>query len=178
MTAFSVRFAKLNDFSPERVPGMNAANSEWKETILDHYKNPRAYGEPAVVYAEAEEHNRTCGDHVKIFLGPGTSPPRFSLSFTGAGCSLCIASASLMCGLMQNVLLHEAETEYAKFNLVWANGTQPGDSTSWEVVAGLRQYPVRSRCVKLPWQALEKIMRTWPPATSEGELTQHVTDDV
>lgn len=112
------------------------------------------------MHLQVEERNRTCGDQVTVFLDL-SADGRASFRFTGAGCSLCIASASLMCTLLQNVDPDACQRELEHFQKVWKNGAAPGDAESWQVLDGLRQYPVRSRCVRLAWQALEKITEEW-----------------
>lgn len=141
---------------------MNAVSQAWKDKILDHYKRPRAFGEPSEVWFSVEEHNRTCGDHVRVFLSPAETEGKGRLSFTGAGCSLCIASASLMCELLAAATVAEASQSLEQFKRVWAAGAKEDDPPIWQVVSGLRQYPVRSRCVHLPWQALDKLIAAWP----------------
>jgi nitrogen fixation NifU-like protein len=134
---------------------------EFKAVIIDHYKKPRFFGKPDKVWYAVEEHNRTCGDHVEVFLTDGTEPGRRSFQFTGAGCSLCIASASLMTTLLQNVSAADAGVCLDKFQKVSKEGVEPSAETVWQIFDGLRDYPVRSRCVRLPWQALEKILTSW-----------------
>ncbi len=133
--------------------------ADWKELILDHYKNPRFFGEPTGWRWDAEEHNRTCGDHVHVYLSQADGLA--SLMFTGAGCSLCIASSSLMCSLLQNVDLETSRSTLGQFQRVWDQGAPNEAAETWQLIAALRQYPVRSRCVRLPWQALQKITEVW-----------------
>lgn len=137
-----------------------AASADWKQLILDHYKNPRHFGAPAQYAFACEEHNRTCGDHVHIYLTRSTDG-RASLSFTGAGCSLSIATASLMCTLLEESDRALCARELENFQRVWNEGAKESDSLAWQLISELRQYPVRSRCVKLPWQALQKIKEAW-----------------
>jgi len=136
-------------------------NPEFKAIIIDHYKQPRFFGKPGAVRYAAEEHNRTCGDHVELFLTDGSTPGTRSFQFTGAGCSLCIASASLMSSLLQNVPLEDAQRCLDQFQKVTREGVDPNAASVWQIFDGLRDYPVRSRCVRLPWQALEKILAGW-----------------
>jgi nitrogen fixation NifU-like protein len=138
---------------------------EFKAIIIDHYKKPRFFGKPETVRFAAEEHNRTCGDHVELYLTDGSVPGSASFQFTGAGCSLCIASASLMTTLLQAVSHDEARQCLEHFQKVSREGVDPNADSIWQIFDGLRDYPVRSRCVRLPWQALEKILGQW----SEGE---------
>ncbi len=136
----------------------------FKALIMDHYKKPRFFGKPEPVLFSAEEHNRTCGDHVELFLTEGTAVSRRRFQFTGAGCSLCIASSSLMSSLLQDVSFEEAELCLGQFQKVARDGVNAEDTAEWQIFDGLRDYPVRARCVRLPWQALEKILRAWSEA--------------
>lgn len=132
----------------------------WKQLILDHYKKPRNFGKPDEVRHAAEEHNRTCGDHVTVFLDKGSKP---HFSFTGEGCSLCLASASLMTELLAKGDGSRAAAEQTlhEFQSVWERGPDEKSAAEWQALNGLRNYPVRSRCVKLAWQALERILGQW-----------------
>lgn len=136
----------------------------FKAIIIDHYKKPRFFGKPEAVLASAEEHNRTCGDRVEVFLTDGVSSATRCVQFTGAGCSLCIASASLMATLLQNVSADQARHCLDEFQTVVREGARADGASTWQIFDGLRDYPVRSRCVRLPWQALEKILQNWAPA--------------
>jgi nitrogen fixation protein NifU and related proteins len=133
----------------------------FKAMIIDHYKQPRFFGKPERVRFSAEEHNRTCGDHVEVFLGDGTGPEKGRIQFPGAGCSLCIASASLMSTLLQDVSADEARACLEHFQKVSKEGLESDPALIWQIFDGLRDYPVRSRCVRLPWQALERILDQW-----------------
>lgn len=133
---------------------------EWKSLILDHYKHPRHYGDVKDFSFASEQHNRTCGDHVKVFAtldGQG----RASFSFLGAGCSLCLASASLMMELVHHQNLSGIENVRHAFQNVMSSGAPADAIDTWKALDGLRQYPVRSRCVKLAWQALDEIYADW-----------------
>lgn len=134
-------------------------NEEWKALILDHYKNPRHFGELESFTVASEQHNRTCGDHIKVFAN---CSDRGHFSFTGAGCSLCLASASLMLDLIQDKDRVDVVAIRSEFQNLWENGLQGGESLpTWKALEGLRAYPVRSRCVKLAWQALDEILLAW-----------------
>jgi len=65
------------------------------EKILDHYKNPRNFGRlsnPDIVHKEGEP---SCGDEVRLELKIASERIE-DVKFTGKGCSVCIASASLL----------------------------------------------------------------------------------
>lgn len=133
----------------------------FKAIIIDHYKQPRFFGKPLEIRFQADEHNRTCGDHVELYLTQGSQEGLQSFRFTGAGCSLCIASASLMSSMLQDTTLINAKQCLEQFQKISLLGEPTSEEQVWQIFDGLRDYPVRSRCVRLPWQALEKIIGQW-----------------
>ncbi len=136
-------------------------NEAWKALILDHYKNPRHFGELTAPSCVSEQHNRTCGDHVKVFA-EYTPESKGLFSFTGAGCSLCLASASLMLELIQGKSREDVRQVRDEFYSLWEKGlSEEHKIDTWMALEGLRAYPVRSRCVKLAWQALDEILDNW-----------------
>ena len=67
----------------------------YQEVILDHSRRPRNYGEMADATAHIHANNPMCGDDITVHTK--LSPTDLeAISFTGNGCSICIASASLM----------------------------------------------------------------------------------
>ncbi len=69
--------------------------NDYQEQILDHYHNPRNFGKPAWVPTHSKKlQNLACGDEVEVFLLVDSNIIR-DASFTGEGCSISIASASL-----------------------------------------------------------------------------------
>lgn len=135
-------------------------NEQWKALILDHYKNPRHYENVENANLSSEQHNRTCGDNVKVFATIDDKD-HAHFRFIGAGCSLCLASASLMMELVDNKGIDEVRLVRDEFLKVWEEGAPESSLDTWKALDGLRSYPVRSRCVKLAWQALDEIYDNW-----------------
>ncbi len=133
---------------------------KFKEIVLDHYKHPRFFQIPEQILGHQEEHNRTCGDHIHLYCARSQSnSAKLSFSFQGAGCSLCIASASALCALLQEVDLASCQKTLEKFQAILTSETIHESDELWKIFEGLRDYPVRSRCVRLPWQALENLLK-------------------
>ena len=61
--------------------------------MIDHYQNPRNYGEIVDADAIIELENSSCGDKIKLFVKV-IDDKIVDLSFTGEGCAVAIASAS------------------------------------------------------------------------------------
>jgi nitrogen fixation NifU-like protein len=79
----------------ERVLRLNGRMDElYRDYILDHYKNPRNFGELQPRDLEFHDHNPLCGDelgvHVKVEDGRIAD-----LRFHGQGCAISQAAASI-----------------------------------------------------------------------------------
>jgi nitrogen fixation protein NifU and related proteins len=67
----------------------------YREQILEHYKRPHNWGEledPDLVY---EDNNPLCGDELKVTIDVDDDGRVSDLRFTGHGCAISQASASL-----------------------------------------------------------------------------------
>ncbi|HEV2999911.1 MAG TPA: iron-sulfur cluster assembly scaffold protein [Solirubrobacteraceae bacterium] len=67
----------------------------YREQILDHYKRPRNFGElpdPDLVF---EDNNPLCGDELKVMIDVDGEGRVADLRFSGHGCAISQASASL-----------------------------------------------------------------------------------
>lgn len=70
--------------------------NEYQEQILDHYKNPRNYGVPKWKPSTLHKsENISCGDEIEVYLQIDNDLIK-EINFTGRGCSISIASASLL----------------------------------------------------------------------------------
>lgn len=73
---------------------------DYREYILDHYRNPRNYGKLEHPDAHAEDSNPLCGDQLAIDLqiedGQVTE-----VRFQGRGCAISQASASMLSEMIE-----------------------------------------------------------------------------
>jgi nitrogen fixation protein NifU and related proteins len=70
-------------------------DSLYKEEILDHYKNPRNYGELEDADIRVDANNPLCGDRLHMDLAVEDGVVR-DVRFTGRGCAISQASASML----------------------------------------------------------------------------------
>lgn len=116
----------------------------YREEILEHYRHPHNFGELSLADKVVEEANPLCGDKVKIYLklkGKKGASVIENVVFTGEGCVLSTASASML-------------TDFIKGKTV-----QDIKSLSKEDVLalfGVRVNPARVKCVLLPLEALRR----------------------
>jgi nitrogen fixation NifU-like protein len=86
---------------------MSGWDDLYRENILDHYKNPRNHGRlesPDISYEDA---NPLCGDVLRMdfkLTGDRIEQVRFS----GHGCAISQASASMLCEKVEGMSLAEA----------------------------------------------------------------------
>jgi len=67
----------------------------YRDYILDHYKNPRNFGEIEPHDREWNDHNPLCGDELGVHLVVDDSGKITDLRFHGHGCAISQASASI-----------------------------------------------------------------------------------
>jgi nitrogen fixation protein NifU and related proteins len=68
----------------------------YREQILEHYKRPRNFGELAEADLEFEDNNPLCGDELKVQLVLDDDRRIAEVAFSGHGCAISQASASLI----------------------------------------------------------------------------------
>ncbi|HEX2049837.1 MAG TPA: SUF system NifU family Fe-S cluster assembly protein [Actinomycetota bacterium] len=137
----------------------------YKEVILDHYREPRNKGRLDPHDVALERNNPLCGDELALFL-------RFDgddvagITFDGKGCSISLASASMMTEKVAGMTVKEAAALAESIKRMMAgegsaDADELGDLVS---LKGVVKYPVRIKCALLGWntllEALEEGGRT------------------
>lgn len=129
----------------------------YQEVILDHYKRPEHKG--LLLNSDVQVHhiNPSCGDELTVNLS--LVDGAIVLSWEGVGCSISMASASMMAGLLTGKSLQQAQVVVAAFvSLMQSKGTQSGDEEVLEdavAFAGVSKYPARIKCALLGWMAFK-----------------------
>jgi len=87
---------------------MAPGSDMYRQQILDHYKNPRNYGELEGADIEHVGENPMCGDTIKIFVALADDGETVEhVSFVGDGCAISQASASMLSGELAGMSLSE-----------------------------------------------------------------------
>jgi nitrogen fixation protein NifU and related proteins len=79
----------------------------YKEYILDHYRNPRNFGHLDHPTAVAEDLNPLCGDKIQMELSVGADGKIDDVRFSGKGCAISQASASMLTESIKGKTLEE-----------------------------------------------------------------------
>jgi len=128
----------------------------YQEIILDHAKRPMNKGtlDDATVTVPAE--NPTCGDELTLQLRVGDGHIQ-DVRFTGQGCAICMASASMMTRAVKGKACEEAGALYQKVHDgVQGTGEMPKGEIS--ALAGVKEFPQRVKCALLAWEALREAL--------------------
>ena len=68
----------------------------YRENILEHYKQPRNWGELEDPDLEFEDNNPLCGDELRVMLRVGDGGTIEDIRFDGHGCAISQAAASMV----------------------------------------------------------------------------------
>lgn len=131
----------------------------YRELILDHYRNPRGAAEVVAPTASAEGQNPLCGDECSVALDLADATVR-AVQFRGRGCSISVASGSMMAEEIEGRTLDEvAALAAAVRDLLQGRGVPEGvDLGDLEVLEGVSKFPVRVKCALLPWTTLDEAL--------------------
>lgn len=130
----------------------------FREILLDHYRHPRHRGAVDRPSATTHGHNPLCGDEVDVSVRI-SGPVLEAVGFEGQGCSISMASASMMTEEVQGKAIAEVRDLISRFRGMLVEGRsldELGDLGDLEALSGVRKYLARVKCAMLPWVALEE----------------------
>ena len=134
---------------------MNEWNELYRENILDHYKHPRNRGTLEHPDISFEDANPLCGDHLRMDFK--VSDGRIDqVRFSGHGCSISQASASMLCERVEGQTLEEVK-KLTRDDVLEMLGIELG--------------PVRLKCALLALKTLKSGIygiKQWPGEEEEG----------
>ncbi|MBD14477.1 MAG: iron-sulfur cluster assembly scaffold protein [Planctomycetaceae bacterium] len=125
----------------------------YQEHILDHYEDPFHRGSLESATHAHEDKNPLCGDIVRIELQLDSSGKIADLYFSGEGCVISQASASMLLEKMHGKTLDELKKFSAEEMLE---------------LYGPRLTPNRQKCCLLSWKVLQSAVHS-PLDAEEGQ---------
>ena len=143
----------------------------YQEIILSHNKRPRNEGELEPRDHDAEGYNPLCGDKIRVYVRENGDGGIDAVTFTGEGCAISRAAASIMTGLVTNRSRPEVDAKIAEAIEMLAGKEEPeidlvtmGDMAA---LAGVRKFPARVKCATLAWHTLEAALKDAEGVTTE-----------
>jgi nitrogen fixation NifU-like protein len=134
----------------------------YQDVILDHSRRPCNHHVLENPTGQHRAFNPSCGYEVTVFVKI-TNDLLEDISFTGAGCSISQASASMMTQLLKGKTVTEAETLVQKFEDMLLDISKHPDYKelkSLQTLQGVREFPERIKCATLAWHAFTKANST------------------
>ena len=128
--------------------------SLYKEQLLDHFKNPRnkAIADMSDKAFIKRGSNPRCGDDIEVGFNIVDEHIE-SLEFRGRGCSVCLASSSMMTEILNGLRIDEAQILAAKMR-DWIAGDEPEIPEYLQPLSAVKNHPARKKCVLLCWNAM------------------------
>ncbi|MDT8858684.1 SUF system NifU family Fe-S cluster assembly protein [Alkalihalobacillus sp. MEB130] len=130
----------------------------YRQVIMDHYKNPRNRGEFDGDTVTVNMNNPTCGDRIQIQMKVEDDKVT-DAKFVGEGCSISLASASMMTQAIKGLKLDEAvamSNIFSDMMLGKDYDDERFDLGDIEALQGVAKFPARIKCATLAWKAMEK----------------------
>ena len=117
----------------------------YSDTLLDHFKHPRNYGDLPAADISYESFNPVCGDRIRIALKLNERVVQ-DVRFKGDGCAISTAAASLL-----TELIHGADLETIS--------SIPDDRLLSALESDIQ--PARLQCALLPLEALRAGLKDY-----------------
>jgi len=133
----------------------------YQDVILDHSRRPRNFGNLADAAVLVHGDNPACGDEIHLGVKFGPDGGLQDIKFTGHGCAISQASASLMTAKLKGKSRVEVmEMLRAFHDLVTSETAEaPKMLGDLRLMQGVRKFPQRVKCAMLAWRAVEQALR-------------------
>jgi len=119
-------------------------DSIYKENIIDHYKNPRNFGDLPGADVIVKEANASCGDMLQLAIKFNRGQIG-DIKFKSVGCAISTAAGSLLTEKVKKIKVIEV-----------IRGIKDEDMIE---MLGIEVSPTRMKCATLPLRALQKALR-------------------
>ncbi|MCI0182846.1 MAG: SUF system NifU family Fe-S cluster assembly protein [Acidibacillus sp.] len=128
----------------------------YRQVIMDHYQHPRNQGRIEGDALSIDMKNPTCGDEITLQLQIEDNIVK-DVRFKGVGCSISMASASMMTEAIKGKTVEEALILSEEFRKMM-KGEEVDDEElgDLESLAGVSKFPARIKCATLAWHAFER----------------------
>ncbi len=132
----------------------------YQELLLDHYKSPRCQGVLINPDVKIDLVNPLCGDQLSLMV-KFKNDHISEIAFTGHGCSISQATASMMAELLLGKHKDEAKRLSGLFRrMIKSEESGPtladlGDALALE---GVKKHSARIKCALLAWDCIDRAL--------------------
>ena len=130
----------------------------YEEVILEHNRHPRHYPKnPRGSTHHARGFNPLCNDEVQVHLKVADDTIQ-DIGFEGAGCAICMASASMMAEAVHGKTVDETKMLFRRVHQMLAENGPAEGVGKLRVLEGVHEFPMRVKCATLPWHTLQAAL--------------------
>ncbi len=145
----------------------------YQELILDHSKKPRCFGQLTKPDVKCALFNPLCGDQIELSLVFKNDHIE-EIAFSGHGCSISQAAASMMAELLKGKSLSEVKDLSRLYQ-----GMIKGDVSENELEAlgdivalqGVKKFSTRIKCAMLAWEAIDRAVKQYEQDSKDSPKT-------
>lgn len=135
---------------------MSSLDDLYRRVIMDHYQSPRNKGVIEDPDITVQLKNPTCGDRISLQMKVENGKIK-EAKFDGEGCSISMASASMMTQAVKGLEVNQALDLSDRFSkMLLGEETNTDDFEDIESLQGVCKFPARIKCATLAWKAMEK----------------------
>ncbi len=146
----------------------------YQAVIEEHRRRPRHRGPLPVAHRAARRENPACGDVCTVQFQFDPPPPPdtavdpaarvLAVGFTGAGCALSQASASLLAAALTGRTVAEARSLSGVVeDLIRTGASSAAPLGDLAAFAAAHAFPARHACARLAWHAARAALDASPP---------------
>jgi len=146
----------------------------YREIILDHYRAPRNHVALESPSCSADGANPLCGDQVTIEVGLEDEVVK-EIAFTGQGCSISQASASMMTEYVKDRTVTQAREGAKAFQRMMTTGEAQNIEGFDDIdsLVGVAKFAARVKCASLSWKTLEQALEGGGVITTDDRETSN-----
>jgi nitrogen fixation protein NifU and related proteins len=141
----------------------NRTKNLYQDVILDHNKKPRNFRVIEDYTHMAHGDNPLCGDKIDVYLTLDNEMNIEDVSFTGDGCAISKASASMMTTMIKGRTLNDVKTLFHEFHQMSTGKLDPDSDPNHlerlKIFAGVRDLPARVKCATLAWHTMDAALK-------------------
>lgn len=143
---------------PRPLPPPAPGDALFQELLLTHYRAPRNRRLLSAPSGRGERRNALCGDEVAVEVAVEEGVVR-DVAFQGRGCSIAVASASMLTEAVRDRPVSSVRELVAKVEAMLRG--EPGAASdpalgTLATLAPVARFPARVGCARMAWQALEE----------------------
>ncbi|WP_435128137.1 iron-sulfur cluster assembly scaffold protein [Halobaculum sp. D14] len=142
---------------------MGGGSDMYRQQILDHYKNPRNYGEMDDPTFSHVGENPSCGDTIQVDVKLADDDETIErVTFSGDGCAISQASASMLSQRLQGMTIDELEAM---------------DTDDVTEMLGVDISPMRIKCAVLARQVAQDGAKLYEGDLDDLDVTKTEDDE-